>query len=81
MKDGKYTVDSVGQGIVKMLLKEDESIEEQLPESAFPFAVQEGLILQVTSDKKTVTIMPLLEETEERRNQMQKMMDELKKRK
>ena len=81
MKDGKYTVDSIGEGIVKMLLKEDESIEEQLPESSFPFAVQEGLILQVASDKGTVTIMPLLEETQKRRSEMGKTMDELKKRK
>ncbi|AQQ55223.1 hypothetical protein [Planococcus lenghuensis] len=79
MKDGKYKVGSVEQGIVKILLVEDESIEEQLPASAFPAAAPEGLVLQVTSDKETVTIMPLFEETQELPKQAEKATDELEK--
>ena len=75
MKDGKYKVDSVEQGLVKIILKKNESIEEQLPRSAFPYTPSEGLVLQVTSDKGAVMIMPLFEETKEEDNELEEELE------
>lgn len=47
MKDGKYTIDSIENGIVKLLFQHDEAIEEFLNEDDFSHEISQGLIVQI----------------------------------
>ncbi|WP_088005583.1 DUF3006 family protein [Indiicoccus explosivorum] len=81
MKSGKYTVDSIQDGIVKLLYRPDESIEEIIPIEEFPFEVPEGLIIEVRVKDGEAFLEPLYYETMKVEQRMKAKMDELKKRK
>ncbi|WP_088008904.1 DUF3006 family protein [Indiicoccus explosivorum] len=81
MKDGKYTIDSIEDGIVRLLYREDEYDEEYLNVSEFPIDIEEGLIVEVKTKNDRYIIQPLYQETEQRKKQMRGIMEKLKKRK
>ena len=64
MKEGIYTVDSIEKGLVKVLYRPNEAIEELIPVSDFPFEVREGDIVEIKSSNDNMKITYLEKETE-----------------
>ncbi|WP_033543902.1 DUF3006 family protein [Planococcus sp. CAU13] len=78
MKEGKYTIDSIESGLVKLLYREDETIEVILKEEDFDYPISEGLIVEISREDGKLVSIPLLEETEDRRAYARKLMERLK---
>ena len=64
MRTGKYTVDSIEKGIVKLLYRADEAIEELLPVETFSFDVKEGDLVFVEEKNGQLHIKDLQDEKE-----------------
>ncbi|WP_404405078.1 hypothetical protein [Jeotgalibacillus malaysiensis] len=81
MKNGMYTVESIEQGLVRLLLREDESIEEYIPEEKFNHPISEGLLIKVkeTPDGDFIS-KPEQELTQSKREALREKMERLKKR-
>lgn len=79
MKNGQYTVESIENNHVKLLLFEDESIFELLPISSFSFKVKEGDIVSVELSEcgTNVAISLLQKETDDMRNKVSDLLDKL----
>jgi len=78
MKDGKYTIDSIENGVVKLLFQHDEAIEEFLNEDDFSHEISQGLIVQIKSINKKIISKPMNEETNERRSYARSLLEKLK---
>ena len=81
MLEGKYTIDSIENGMVKLLFQQDESIEEFLREEEFAHKVYQGLIVQIQHQDETIISRPLFEETIERQEYARNLMEKLKRKK
>jgi hypothetical protein len=79
MKNGQYTIESIEDDHVKLLLSEDESVFELLPITAFAFTVKEGDIVSVELSEcgTVVTISLLQKETDEMRNKVSNLLEKL----
>lgn len=77
MKDGKYVVESIESGLVKLLFSEGGEIEALVKKEEFPHPIKQGDILKVKFvDGKLISI-PLESETEKRREQAKSLMERL----
>jgi len=65
MKSGIYTVDAIEKGLVKVLYRTDESIEELISLNEFPFEVKEGDIVEITVLDGGIKASYLKENTED----------------
>lgn len=81
MRKGLYTIDSIENGLVRLLWQEDETVEEYIAESNFSHEVSEGLLIYVkeTTEQNFVS-EPKHDLTEARRVAMKERMKRLKNR-
>jgi Protein of unknown function (DUF3006) len=77
MKEGKYVVESIENGLVKLLLSEGEEIEAVVKREEFPHSIKQGDILKVKFIDGKLTSIPLESETEKRREQAKSLMEKL----
>ena len=77
MRTGKYTVDSIEKGIVKLLYRADEAIEELLPVETFSFDVKEGDLVFVEEKNGQLHIKDLQDEKEDILQQIRTLTREL----
>lgn len=80
MKPGIYTVDSIEKGIIKLLFRGNESIEEVLPVEQLGVDLQQGDIVKIEIPAGDVKVEVLKEETESIKEQARKIKEELLKR-
>ncbi|TFE04039.1 DUF3006 family protein [Jeotgalibacillus salarius] len=81
MRNGIYTVDSIENGLVRLLWQEDETVEEYIAEDKFSHEISEGMLIDVKMASQKVFISkPKHELTKSRRDEMKEKMDRLKKR-
>lgn len=80
MKPGIYTVDSIEKGMVKLLFREDESIEEVIPVEQLDTDLQQGDIVKIEIPAGDVKVEVLKEETESIKDQARRIKEELLKR-
>ncbi|KIL46674.1 hypothetical protein KP77_28010 [Jeotgalibacillus alimentarius] len=79
MRKGLYTIDSIENGLVRLLWQEDESVEEYVADSSFSYEISEGLMIDVKeATDETFISEPKHDLTEARRNAMKKRMERLK---
>lgn len=77
MRTGKYTVDSIEKGIVKLLYRADEAIEELLPVETFSFDVKEGDLVFIKEKNDQLHIKDLQDEKEDILQQIRALTREL----
>lgn len=77
MIEGRYVVESIENGSVKLLFSEDEEIEAVVKREEFLHPIKQGDILKIKFlDGKLISI-PLESETEKRREQAKILMEKL----
>ena len=81
MLEGKYTIDSIEKGLVKLLYQKDESIEEVVKEEEFDHEIHQGLMIQVRQNDGKILSKPLYEETKDRQEYARNLMEKLKRKK
>lgn len=81
MREGKYTIDSIEKGLVKLLYYKDESIEEVVKEEEFDHEIYQGLMVQVRQNDGKIFSKPLYEETKDRLEYARNLMEKLKRKK
>ncbi|RNF39755.1 DUF3006 family protein [Planococcus salinus] len=81
MREGKYTIDSIENGIAKLLFQKDETIEEYLREEEFAHQIYQGLVVHVSQDDNGIISKPFYEETQERQEYARNLMEKLKRKK
>lgn len=79
MREGKYIIDSIENGLVKLLFAENEEIEEVVKKDQFNHAIHQGDVLIIKIKDNQFSSTPLILETEKRRNQAAGLMEKLKK--
>lgn len=77
MKEGTYTVESLENGQVKLLYRQDESIEVLLPLSTFDFAVKEGDLVSIQNRNGEYSISYLEKETKDVKAYVKSLREEL----
>ena len=77
MKEGTYTVESIENGEVKLLYRQDESIEVLLPLSTFDFAVKEGDLVSIQNRNGEYSISYLEKETKDVKAYVKSLREEL----
>ena len=77
MKEGTYTVESIENGEVKLLYRQDESIEVLLPLSTFDFAVKEGDLVAIQNRNGEYSISYLEKETKDVKAYVKSLREEL----
>lgn len=80
MKPGIYTVDSIEKGIVKLLFREDEAIEEILTVEQLGVDLQQGDIVKIEIPAGDVKVEVLKEETKSIKDLARSIKEELLKR-
>lgn len=81
MKAGTYTVESIEEGKVKLLYRQDESIEALLPASSFDFDVKEGDLISIQLEDGKRRITYLQKETEDVKAYVKSLREQLLNRK
>lgn len=77
MNEGIYTVDSIENGLVKLLFNDDEEIEAVVKQKEFLHPIKQGDVVRIKFvDGKLISI-PLEFETEKRREQANCLMIKL----
>ena len=79
MRNGKYIIDSIESGLVKLLFSEDESIEENMNKDQFIHPIKQGDVLTVKIENGKFLSTPLESETKQRREQAEWLLNKLKK--
>jgi len=77
MKEGTYTVESIENGEVKLLYRQDESIEVLLPLPTFDFAVKEGDLVAIQNRNGEYSISYLEKETKDVKAYVKSLREEL----
>ena len=77
MKEGTYTVESIENGEVKLLYRQDESIEVLLPLPTFDFAVKEGNLVSIQNRNGEYSISYLEKETKDVKAYVKSLREEL----
>lgn len=77
MKEGTYTVEFIENGLVKMLYRQDESIEVLLPLPTFDFSVKEGDLVSIKMVNGEYSISYLEKETKDVRAYVKALRQEL----
>jgi hypothetical protein len=77
MIEGNYVVESIENGLVKLLFCTDENIEEIISKEKFPYSIKQGDILKMKIVNGKLISMPLESETEKKRKQTQSLMGKL----
>lgn len=68
MREGKYVVESIENGLVKLLFVEDEEIEEIVGKERFNHPIKQGDVLKIKIVSGKLISISLESETETRRN-------------
>lgn len=77
MREGKYTVDSIENGLVKLLFSEDETIEEFINRGTFNHPIKQGDIIQINIENGMLISIPLTDETETKRARAISLIEKL----
>ena len=77
MKEGTYTVESIENGEVKLLYRQDESIEVLRPLPTFDFAVKEGDLVAIQNRNGEYSISYLEKETKDVKAYVKSLREEL----
>lgn len=77
MKEGTYTVESIEMEEVKLLYRQDESIELLLPLATFDFSVKEGDLVSIQNKNGQYSISYLEKETKDVRAYVKALRQEL----
>jgi len=77
MREGKYIIDSIENGWVKLLFAENEEKEEVIKKDLFHHPIHQGDVLFIKIEDNQISSTPLLFETENRRNQAASLMKKL----
>ncbi|KAA9022920.1 DUF3006 domain-containing protein [Niallia endozanthoxylica] len=77
MREGKYIIDSIENGWVKLLLTENEEREEVVKKDQFTHPIHQGDVLLIKIENNQISSTPLIVETENRRNQAASLMEKL----
>lgn len=77
MKEGTYTVESIENSEVKLLYRQDESIEVLLPLPTFDFAVKEGDLVAIQNRNGEYSISYLEKETKDVKAYVKSLREEL----
>jgi len=77
MKEGTYTVESIEMEEVKLLYRQDESIELLLPLSTFDFSIKEGDLVSIQNKNGQYSISYLEKETKDVRAYVKALREEL----
>ncbi|WP_338448405.1 DUF3006 family protein [Niallia oryzisoli] len=80
MREGKYIIDSIESGLVKLLFAENEEIEEVVKRDQFNHPVHQSDVLLIKIEDGKISSTPLKMETEKRREQAASLMEKLKNR-
>jgi hypothetical protein len=78
MFEGKYVVESIENGLVKLLLTNDESIEEIIKLEQLNLHVKQGDLIILELKNERLVFRPLEDETKKRREQAERLLDQLK---
>jgi hypothetical protein len=79
MRDGKYVIDSIESGLVKLLFSEDETIEEIVNQDQFIHTINQGDVLNIKIENGKLISVALEAETRQRREQAERLLEKLKK--
>ena len=79
MRQGKYIIDSVENGLVKLLYSEDETIEEVVSIDEFNHPIKQGDVINIKIENEKFISKPLESETEQRREKAKQLLERLKK--
>ncbi len=77
MREGKYIIDSIENGWVKLLFAENEEKEEVINKDQFHHPIHPGDVLLIKIEDNQISSTPLIVETENRRNQAASLMEKL----
>jgi len=77
MIEGNYVVESIENGLVKLLFSKDEKIEEIITKEKFHYPIKQGDILKIKIVNGKLISMPLESETEKKREQSKSLMEKL----
>lgn len=80
MREGKYIIDSIESGLVKLLFSENEEFEEVVKKDQFHHPIHQGDVLLIKIEDGKMSSTPLKMETEKRRDQAARLMEKLKNR-
>lgn len=78
MREGKYVVDSIENGLVKLLFAEDGVIEEIVSKEQFNHPIKQGDVIKINNECAKLISMSLESETETRRNLVASIIEKLK---
>ena len=79
MRDGKYIIDSIENGLVKLLYSEDETIEEMVNINLFNHPLKQGDVINIKIVDENLISEILEDETNLRREKARLMLEKLKK--
>lgn len=79
MRQGKYIVDSIENGLVKLLFSGDEGIEEVVTLDEFKHPIKQGDVININIENGKLISIPLESETRHRREQAESLLERLKK--
>lgn len=77
MLEGNYIIDSIENGIVKLLYSDDETIEEVVNKELFIHPIKQGDILKIKFVNEKLVSIVFESETEERRKQAKNLLEKL----
>jgi hypothetical protein len=78
VKSGKYVIESIENGLVKLLLSDNEMMEEVVKQEEFLHPVKTGDIVQIKIQDGKLLSTPLPDETQQRREQAKALLEKLK---
>lgn len=74
MRDGKYIVESIENGMVKLMDFNDESIEEFINQNEIAIPIKQGYVLEVKNEKGKSVFTFLESETAKRREMAENLL-------
>ncbi|OAH53847.1 hypothetical protein AWH48_11280 [Domibacillus aminovorans] len=80
MKPGLYTIDSIEQGLVKLLWRQNESVEEVVPFEELGYPAKEGDLVEVKATGDRLFFEYQKDKTAAIKEQIRKIKEELLKR-
>jgi len=78
VKSGKYVIESIENGLVKLLFSDDETIETLVEVDQLKHPVKPGDVLYIKIENGKWTSNPLPAETKKRREQAKALLEKLK---
>lgn len=78
IRNGKYIIDSIESGLVKLLFSEDETLEEVLNIDHFSHPIKDGNVINIDFENGKLLSYFFEDETHKRREQAKSLLEKLK---